>query len=140
MKLETLRENYDVRNGKTYPAPLVRIGNPTISDVCAGIVHPVKMGDEKTPLDYIRVQPIFTKATYAKKSRRTGYHLVTLLSVKRGDPRETMREDYEPEFTEIDTRIISGRTRLQLMYFLNNATGSRKEDAERELDNILNLG
>lgn len=139
MKLD-IRESYDVRAGKTYSAPTVRIGDPSLSDLYAGTVNPVKLGDSENPVDYIRVQPIFTKATYAKKSRRTGYHLVTLLSVIRGDPRETMSADYKPEFNELETHVISGKTRLELMEFLKTANGRRKDVVTRELSDILNRG
>lgn len=139
MKLD-IRESYDVRAGKTYPAPLVRIGDTSLSDIYAGTVTPVKLGDDENPVDFIRVQPIFTKETYSKRARRTGQHLVTLLSVKRGDPRETMSADYEPEFTELETHIISGKTRLELMDFLKTANGRRKDVVTRELSDILNRG
>lgn len=106
---------FDIRAGKTYPMPPLRIGEPSLNDVYAGIVSPVKPVIHGKEISYVRVQPIFTKATYTRKPRRTGYHKISLLSVGEYDPRATMKPDFEIPLETVATGVVTGRVRVEFM-------------------------
>lgn len=105
----------DIRAGKTYSMPPLRIGKPSLNDVYAGIVNPVKPVINGKEISYVRVQPIFTKATYTRKPRRTGYHKISLLSVGEYDPRDTMKPDFEIPLETVATGVVTGAVRVAFM-------------------------
>lgn len=106
---------FDIRAGKTYPMPPLRIGKPSLNDVYAGIVNPVKPVIHGKEISYVKIQPIFTKETYTSRTRRTGYHKISLLSVGEYDPRDTMKPDFEIPLETVATGVVTRRVRVEFM-------------------------